>query len=90
MNLIIFILLIIGITSVIVSWLKAELKCPPPKIIYRYIAKNPLDIQFGSENLPSQVYNDLFTKNNPWVGGYTLDNGKNSSVNSTVLTPTPS
>jgi hypothetical protein len=70
------ILLILGISSVIYSWLKSDMKCPPPKIIYRFIPKNTLDIQFGQENNPSDLYLDMFTQSSPWIGGYTLGNGK--------------
>jgi hypothetical protein len=73
MDLIVLILLTLGIVSVTVSWLKADLKCPPPKIIYRFVPKHTLDVQFSeNENSPSIIYKDMFTAGNPWVGGYQL------------------
>lgn len=77
MNKYILILFIIGIVLVIVSWIRADLKCPPPKIIYRYIPKNILDVQFSdTDNNPSQIHADIFTKSSPWIGGYSLGDGK--------------
>ena len=56
------------------SWAKSELKCEPPKIIYRYIPKHTLDVQFGEENTPSEIYKDMFLQSSVWVGGYQLGN----------------
>jgi len=50
--------------------------CPPPQIIYRYIPKHTLDVQFGDENNPSTIYRDMFTSSSPWIGGYTMGIGK--------------
>lgn len=74
MDVIILLLLVIGIIFVTVSWAKSELKCAPPKIIYRYVPKHVLDVQFGEENTPSDIYKDMFTKSSPWIGGFTLGN----------------
>jgi hypothetical protein len=76
MQLPILIMLVIGITSIIVSWIKADLNCPQPKVIYRYIPKNTLDVQFSTENMPSEIYSDMFNKGNIWIGGYNLDSGR--------------
>ena len=81
MNLTILIILVIGITSVVVSWIKADLNCPPPKIIYKYIPKHTLDVQFGQENKPSEIYSDMFNKSNIWIGGYDLDIGRSDTTN---------
>lgn len=70
-------LLVIGIVLIAVSWLKAELKCSPPKIIYRYVPKHTLDVQFSEEdNKPSLIYENMFRKSSPWIGGYDIGNGK--------------
>ena len=58
------------------SWLKADLQCPAPKVIYRYVPKHTLDVQFGEENKPSVIYNDMFTQGPPWIGGYQIGYGK--------------
>jgi len=74
MDIIILLLITIGIVFVSISWAKSELKCPPPKIIYRYIPKHTLDIQFGNENVPSEIFKDMFLKPSPWIGGFGLGN----------------
>jgi hypothetical protein len=76
MNPILLLLLIIGITFVATAFVKARVRCPPPKIIYRYIPKNTLDVQFGEDNNPSDIYKDMFLNSNPWIGGYTLGDKK--------------
>lgn len=76
MNIIIMMLLVVGLVMVGVSWLKSDLNCPPPKVIYRYVPKHMLDVQFGEENSPSQIYKDMFTQSSPWQGGYQLGKGK--------------
>lgn len=62
------------------SWLKADLQCPAPKVIYRYVPKHTLDVQFGEENKPSVIYNDMFTQGPPWIGGYQIGYGKTQSM----------
>lgn len=80
MNLISVIILLVGVILVTISWLRSELKCPPPRIVYRYIPKHSLDIQFGQENKASDVFFDLYSKKTPWVGGYDLVGGTQESV----------
>ena len=88
MNLFVFLLLLVGLVSIIVSWLRSDLKCPPPKIIYRIVPKHTLDVQFGEENKPSEIYKDLFTKNNPWIGGMDLGTGKAYSISQNTVKST--
>lgn len=68
-TIIIIILLVTGLVFTSISWLKNEISCPPPHIIYRYVPENIIDTQFSQENLPSNVYNDMFNSNNILVGG---------------------
>ena len=70
------ILVLIGLISIIYSWIKSDMRCPPPTIIYKLVPKHALDVQFGDENYPSDIYLDMFNQNNPWIGGYTLGDGK--------------
>lgn len=72
MNPILLVILIIGIALVSSAFVRSQTKCPAPKIIYRYIPRNELDVQFGEDNSPSEVYKDMFLKSNPWIGGYNL------------------
>jgi hypothetical protein len=84
MNLITAIILIVGILLVIISWLRSELQCPPPKIVYRYIPKHTLDVQFGDENNASVVFDDMFSSNAPWIGGYELGFGKTQVLKKSI------
>lgn len=71
-------LLTIGLISIIYSWIKTDItsNCPEPKIVYKLIPKHTLDVQFGKENYPSEIYLDMFNQPTPWIGGYTLGIGK--------------
>jgi hypothetical protein len=73
---VILVLLVMGVTFVVVSVLKNDDQCGPPKIIYRYVPETTLDTQFGKENYPSEIHADMFSKGSPWIGGYELGNGK--------------
>ena len=68
----ILLLLIIGIALVSTAFVKSQSQCPPPKIIYKYVPRNTLDVQFGEDNKPSDIYKYLFLKSNIWIGGYNL------------------
>lgn len=83
MDIIIMLLLIAGLVMVGVSWFKSELKCPAPKVVYRYVPKHTLDVQFGQENNPSEIFQDMFTKSSPWQGGYSLGTGKTTVTSTT-------
>jgi hypothetical protein len=77
MNLFLIVSLVTGLVFIAVSWAKADLHCPPPKIVYRTVPKHTLDVQFGDpDNNPSVVYEDMFTKSSPWIGGFDLGSGK--------------
>ena len=91
MDILVLLILIIGIIFVSISWFKNELHCPPPRIIYKYIPANILDTQFSKENLPSNLYNDMFNNDNIWIGGMSISSGKTVglSIPENQSTPTP-
>jgi hypothetical protein len=74
MDFVVIILLTIGLTLIIISQFKCY--CPPPKTVYQVVPKHPLDVQFDDRNKPSEIFNDMFTKSTPWIGGYDLGSGK--------------
>lgn len=76
MDIVILLFILFGVVSISLGLAKTQLKCPQPKVIYRFIPKHTLDVQFGTENNPSDIYNDMFAKSSPWIGGYTLEMGK--------------
>jgi len=68
--------LVAGLTLIGISWLKSELKCPPPKIVYRLVPKHTLDTQFSIENRPSLVYKDMFEDASVFLHSRGLGDGK--------------
>lgn len=79
MDIIVLLLLIVGIIFITVSWVKNDLQCPPPQIIYRYVPANIIDTQFSEDNLPNKIYNNMFNNDNVWIGGTTISMGKTFS-----------
>lgn len=69
LNILILIFTILSCSSWIYSLF--VFKCPEQKIVYKE-PPIPLDIQFGTTNFPSNLYNNIFTGPNPWMGGYKL------------------
>lgn len=70
--------MIIGLCVVIIilGYLNKYCNCPPPQIVYRIVNTTPLDYQFSTQNLPSQNYDELFNRDNSWIGGYNLNYSK--------------
>lgn len=79
MDVIVLLLLIVGIVLISISWVKKDLQCPPPQIIYRYVPANVIDVQFSDENLPNKIYTDMFNNDNIGIGGYSISSGKSFS-----------
>lgn len=73
-------LIVVGAMMITIQLLKSETKCPEQNVIYRYIPKHTLDVQFGEENKPSVIYKDMFTEGPPWIGGYDLGIGKTNRI----------
>lgn len=75
-TILILIAIVVGVSMLLIQFIKSELTCPEPKVIYRYIPRHTLDVQFGNENKPSVIFEDMFTKSTPWIGGYDMGKGK--------------
>lgn len=79
-----FIIILLLISCVSMWFANFAGKCPPPpptpqsQIVYRY--RPELDLQFDPKNMPSKIYDYVFTGPNVYQGGYQLDQGR------TVLT----
>jgi hypothetical protein len=76
MDVLLVVLLAIGIAMVAVGWLKSELKCPPPSIVYRFVPQNMIDTQFSESNNPSKVYKDMFEKSTVFLHARGIGDGK--------------
>ena len=80
LDMLIIILLGISIYLWTIAWFR-DPRCPAPQIIYRTQRKPlPLDVQFSESNFASNVFSNLFTQPNVWIGGMQADSGR-SSVN---------
>lgn len=86
---IVFIIFLVVILIGFVIWLYLKSKCETCQVHckaeallqinsepYKKTNQLELDIQFSDKNLPSNVYKDMFTRSNIWVGGYPLDTSK--------------
>lgn len=54
--------------------------CAEPKYKYKYTTVPTVDSQFSQSNFPSVVYDEIFTGQNTYQGGYQLDQGKGSTA----------
>lgn len=69
------VIIIILLICCIILWSANLYKpCPTMKILYKY--KPELDLQFSEQNMPSKIYDYVFTSPNVYQGGYNLDQGR--------------
>ena len=57
-------LLLLGIVAITIGYTKIKIKCPPPRIEYRYIPRSLLDEQLDSQTLKN--VSDIFDNSDPW------------------------
>lgn len=76
MNFLFMSCLVLGSALITISWMRSELSCPPPKVIYRFVPKHTLDSQFSVENRPSFVYKDMFEKSSVFLHSRGIGDGK--------------
>jgi hypothetical protein len=79
MNLVIYILILIGTVSITLALFRSEKECPPQKIEYRYLPNYELNVMYSEENRPSKVFSDMFKKSSIWIGSSELGIGKTVS-----------
>ena len=65
MKSIIFLLLFMGITFMIVGYVKSNVTCPAPQIQYRFIPRTILDEQTNPEPVLA-TFASMFEKPSPW------------------------
>jgi len=77
-NLIVIILLIICAILWSLNLFKQypEMNAEQQPIKVMYIYKPELDLQFNKSNFPSKLYDNLFTGENVYQGGYHMDQGR--------------
>ena len=72
MKSIIMLLFMIGLIMVVAGFYKKNLKCPPPKVIYKYV---PRTFKEEQEN-PAQatdIFSKMFKEPSSWWSNKTLD-----------------
>jgi hypothetical protein len=67
MNYLSFILIIMGISFMVVTYVKENMHCPPPKVEYKF--KRPLPIEEQLQPIPlDEMFGDMFGNNNVYMG----------------------
>ncbi len=84
MKSIVLILILIGMSFIIMGYLKTNQQCPPPIVKYRYIERSFKDSQENPEPLFS-IFGSMFTNSSPWQQyvGYSSDTNANTLSSST-------
>lgn len=87
MKSLVLLLLLIGITFMIMGYVKTNQQCPPPIIKYRYIPKTFKNEQENPTPLYS-IFGTMFTNSSPWQQyvGYSSESNNNTLSNSTSST----
>ena len=62
MRSLILILFFIAIVFITIGYMNSQMKCPPPKIQYRFLPQNTYDTQFEEQNI-SNLFTNIFTQN---------------------------
>ena len=83
MKSLVLLLLLIGITFMIIGYVKTNQQCPPPIIKYRYIPRTFKNEQENPIPLYS-IFGSMFTNSSPWQEyvGYSSEFNDNSNTTS--------
>jgi hypothetical protein len=77
----VIIILFIGILLIAISLTQSTQKCPPEKIIYRYLPRT-FEEEQDEPVYVSDIFNTMFTQESPWVKSInSYDARKAESVN---------
>ena len=85
MKSLVLLLLLIGITFMIIGYVKTNQQCPPPIIKYRYIPRTFKNEQENPIPLYS-IFGSMFTNSSPWQEyvGYSSEFNDNSNTTSST------
>ena len=75
MNSLIVFMLYISILMIAIGYVNQIKKCPPNKIVYRYIPRT-FDQEQDNPVKVSQLFNNMFTDQTVWMAGYRLGTEK--------------
>lgn len=59
------ILLLIGITFIIIGYTNMQIKCPPPKIEYRFVPRSFIDEQLSNDSI--NTVKSIFNQEDPFL-----------------------
>lgn len=69
MNSLVLLLFLLGIIFITIGYTKSSVKCPPPKIQYRFIPRSFYEEQLAPDNITS-TFQDMFNQDSPWYNYY--------------------
>lgn len=71
----------IGLIFVIVELVREKQKCPPQKVVYKYIPRT-FEEEQNEPVYVSDIFKSMFTQPTPWISSINeLDNRKREHVN---------
>jgi len=65
----VLLLFLIGIILIVIGYTKSKMKCPPPKIEYRFVPRSFYEEQLSPDNI-SLRFQNMFSQNSPWYNYY--------------------
>jgi len=66
MKSIIMFLFVIGVVMVVSGYHNQKQKCPPPKIVYKYIPRTFQEEQEDPAKV-SEIFDKMFNESSPWI-----------------------
>lgn len=66
-------LFFIGLSFIVIGYVKSSTNCPSPKVEYRFIPRTFQEEQEAPVK-PSVIFADMFNKPTPYIGGFSLEN----------------
>lgn len=65
-------ILLLGIVAVTIGYTKMQIKCPPPRIEYRYVPRTFYEEQIASGDVIKN-FDSMFSKESPTENRFTID-----------------
>ena len=66
-------LFFIGMSAIVIGYVRSFDSCPPPKVIYKFIPRTFREAQEDPVK-PSVIFSQMFNAPTPYVGGFSLGN----------------
>lgn len=86
MRLFIILCFVFGLLLITVEIVKMTFKCPPAKVVYRYIPRT-FEEEQNEPVYPSEIFKKMFKNPSPWISGANeVDSRINESLNKFFIT----